>query len=466
MRRLLGIIVLLSVWSCQSETTEPTEPEPEKSLSAEELMDPTACQECHPKHFTEWSGSMHAYASFDPVFRAMNQRAQRETGGEIGDFCVGCHAPMALALGLTEDGLNLESVPAYAQGVTCYVCHSVDGIEQLHNNGLVLATDGVLRGGIKDPVDNPAHASAYSPYLDREELKSSDLCGSCHDIVNGHGVHLEKTYAEWKASLYAKDDPAAQQSCGQCHTRGRDDVAAEMEGVGLRRVHNHQMVGVDVALNDFPQKAQQLARIQRELSFSLSSLLCVRQADGRNDIEVALENIGVGHSWPSGATFDRRAWIELIGYDEAGDVLFQSGVVQEGEPLRELNDPQLWELGSRGYDASGAPTNDFWKIVRLESELLPAPTSFSMLDPDFTDIHRRRFYTFDGPVPAAVSIRVLVRPIGLDVLDELIEGGDLDAVYRDLMPTFELGFTKVEWFAESREECVPVGHQDFFDTGR
>src|SRR5262245_27439779 len=73
---------------------------PAASLDREALLDPEACQGCHPAAYQEWSGSMHAYASEDPVFRAMNQRAQRETGNELGDFCVKCHAPMAVAAGL------------------------------------------------------------------------------------------------------------------------------------------------------------------------------------------------------------------------------------------------------------------------------------------------------------------------------------------------------------------------------
>ena len=51
---------------------------------------------------------MHAFASRDPVFRAMNQRGQRETNGELGDFCVKCHAPMAVLDKQTTDGLNLD----------------------------------------------------------------------------------------------------------------------------------------------------------------------------------------------------------------------------------------------------------------------------------------------------------------------------------------------------------------------
>ena len=70
---------------------------PTVSLDREALLDPEACRSCHPAAYQEWSGSMHAYAAEDPVFRAMNQRGQRETGGALGDFCVKCHAPMAVA---------------------------------------------------------------------------------------------------------------------------------------------------------------------------------------------------------------------------------------------------------------------------------------------------------------------------------------------------------------------------------
>ena len=69
---------------------------------------------------------MHAYASDDPVFRAMNARGQRETDGGLGDFCVKCHAPMALNEKATTDGLNLDAVPQALHGVTCFYCHTVD----------------------------------------------------------------------------------------------------------------------------------------------------------------------------------------------------------------------------------------------------------------------------------------------------------------------------------------------------
>ena len=62
-----------------------------KMLTPSELLDPAKCQSCHPQQYTDWSGSMHAYASDDPVFVAMNRRGQADTHGELGSFCVDEH---------------------------------------------------------------------------------------------------------------------------------------------------------------------------------------------------------------------------------------------------------------------------------------------------------------------------------------------------------------------------------------
>ena len=99
-----------------------------KDLTREQLMDAEECKSCHPVHYEQWSGSMHAYAADDPVFLAMNARGQEETNGELGDFCVQCHAPMAVRTGATTDGLNLADVPQSLKGVTCYFCHSAESV--------------------------------------------------------------------------------------------------------------------------------------------------------------------------------------------------------------------------------------------------------------------------------------------------------------------------------------------------
>src|SRR6266581_6039630 len=93
---LVATTVLAGLFACTSHT--PEQPPP-ALLARAEMLDPTTCQKCHADHYRDWSGSMHAYASDDPVFLAMNKRGQRETSGALGSFCVKCHAPMAVREG-------------------------------------------------------------------------------------------------------------------------------------------------------------------------------------------------------------------------------------------------------------------------------------------------------------------------------------------------------------------------------
>ena len=79
---VLGILgPASSAVSCSSTKTAPP-----TYFTRDALLDPQTCKQCHANHYADWSASMHAYASDDPVFRAMNQRGQRETHGQLGNF--------------------------------------------------------------------------------------------------------------------------------------------------------------------------------------------------------------------------------------------------------------------------------------------------------------------------------------------------------------------------------------------
>lgn len=444
MRRLacsLGLLFLLA--GCGGE----------KDLDRNALMDPESCKTCHPDHYRQWSGSMHAYAAEDPVFLAMNARGQRETNGDLGDFCVQCHAPMAVREGATTDGLNLDEVPDHLKGVTCFFCHNAVGTHDDKNAAVDLADDLVMRGGLPDPTDNTAHRSEYSKMHDRLELESADLCGSCHDIETPKGVHLERTYKEWRGSLFSHQTPAEQQTCGLCHMEGEEGTAADYEGVGLRRVHNHQMVGVDVALTDFPEKEDQANLIQRRLDTTVVLQLCVMRGTGGVTVAVDLENLAAGHNWPSGASQDRRAWLELRGYLGPNEV-FSTGVLPEGTPLMELDDPNLWRFGDDIYDENGEQVHMFWEAAEVESNTLIAPTALTPFDTGWIDPHVRREFQLPTVVDR-VEAKIHIRPMGLDVLDELIAGDDLAPEIRDRIPTFTLRATEITWRAEDDESCVP-----------
>lgn len=449
--RRLAFISLVCLLGCQPDSEGPGTPK----LSPEALQDPEACKSCHPVHYDEWSGSMHAYAAEDPLFLAMNARGQRETQGELGDFCVQCHAPMAVLTGATTDGLNLDELPRSQKGVTCYFCHQVDAVNGTHNNPLSLAFDNVMRGGLSDAAQSKAaHRTRYSPLHDRDRLESSDMCGTCHDIVTPLGAHIERTYTEWKETLYARDDPTQQLSCSSCHMQGRDGLVADVEGVSLRRVHSHTFAGVDVALTPFPNREAQRDEVQRQLDTTLVADICVFQDAGLTSIHVILENVAAGHSWTSGAAADRRAWVELEAFDGAGNIVFESGKVAEGQALVELDDPQLFRIGDKLLGESGEEVHMFWEAADYETALLPGPTALSPLDPGWRDTHVTHIYSVPGAVPERIAMRVKIRPFGLDIVDDLVASGDLDPAIRSEIPTFTLRATDIEWLAAKGKSCV------------
>ena len=421
-------------------------------LTAEELLDPEACAECHAEHYRQWSGSMHAYAADDPVFLAMNQRGQEETDGALGDFCIRCHAPMALELGETTDGTNAADLPQHLKGVTCAFCHRTEDVTEDHNNGLVMSSDdGLMRGGIDDPVATHAHDSAYSPLHDRLQGDSASLCGSCHDVVTPAGVHLERTFEEWRGSVFSHEG-LSQLTCGNCHMRGYDGPAFTGEGAPTRRVHEHQMVGVDVAITDWPERDEQLQMVQEDLDTTLYASMCVRPSDGLFDVEVTLENVAAGHAFPSGTAQDRRVWVEVRAWADDTEVL-SSGVVADGEPLTDLVDPFLWRIGDRILDEDGQEVHMFWDAVEVDSDLLPASTTLDPTDPDYIHWVQRTYPIVTLP-PTRVEMRVRMRPIGLDVMQSLVDSGHLDAAYLAEIPTFDLAATVLTWDGDLGS-CVP-----------
>jgi hypothetical protein len=420
-------------------------PPPGTPLTAEQLMDPASCTACHPDHVREWARSMHAYASDDPVFMAMNRRGQRETHGALGSFCIQCHAPLAFRSGTSSNGLNLASLPLPMKGVTCFFCHTADSVSDTHNAPVHLAGDGVMRGGIADPLPTAAHHASYSSLHDREQTDSAKICGSCHDIVTTLGAPIERTYQEWQRSLYAA--APIDLSCGKCHMDGRDAVAAQVQGAKTRKVHSHVFPAVDTALTPFPDPDLLQSEVQAILLSTLQASLCVEEVPGQR-IYAVLDNVGAGHAWPSGATQDRRVWIEVRAYS-GGTEIYRSGYVSSSSVAVEgLPDPDLWLVRDCMFDPNGRPVSMFWQAAEVKSNQLPTPLTTNKADPRYYQTHVDRRFPASGDLPALpdrVTMRVRLQPIGRAVLDDLVVSGDLDPSIRDKMPTLDVPGGALEW---------------------
>ena len=182
------------------------------------------------------------------------------------------------------------------------------------------------------------------------------------------------------------------------------------------------------------------------LDNTVQTTICVD--DAARKILVALDNVAAGHSWPSGASQDRRAWVDVTAYSGT-DVIYQSGVA-DGETPETAADPDLWMIRDCIFDdtpergphvlAGGEP--DHQSALGLDHPVLSDPTSF-------TKSHQKIVYPVSAPLttsPDRIDVRVFLKAIGDDVLASLVQSNDLDPAVVAAVPTYQLqGAATVEW---------------------
>lgn len=351
------------------------------SMPRDPTVDPAAfasadtCETCHPDHVRQWRTSNHAYAMIDPVFRVLAMQRQVDLDGREDQFCIQCHSAIATRGGEVVPGFTFEGLSPIAQeGITCVSCHQVSEVVRPVNSGLMLDQDGPLRGPITDPVDTPAHRSEPADFV-----RTSEFCGACHDVVETDGLELERPYQEWL------DSPSREQGqvCQDCHMPSTSGPAAT--GAPDREVHDHRWVGVDVPLADGFVDATELAAMQAATAQLLEDVAAVTldapssvEAGSTFDLALTVENRIPAHGLPTGTTFLRQVWMEVVVTDAAGDVIYETGTLDANGDLRDhwseldpYGDHDLLSFSSRLIDARAEPTVFTWIADEHASSTLP-----------------------------------------------------------------------------------------------
>ncbi len=387
------------------------------------------------------------------------------SGGE--GWCVNCHAPgqnlgrqlpgwNALFNGEQNRPLGELLSPAALDGVGCTFCHQVGGPVRpgasasgeyegnptwtsfatgaafsarpsvhdrragISNSGYRLEPSVLLASGrgARELVPGGAHARPTAEQ--REYLRSSAFCGSCHDVrlfgtdVLGrergeHFKRLRNGYSEWLSyaeQREARGLPAP--SCQSCHLSTYPGVcvagSAPAGGSALdascpegthfeerspgalalghaaaaqgeeRPLHPHYFSGVEVPLGEelplslADERVLDAAglplgvRARRDILLRKSVRLTLGRvgAVGRNlEIPVTVENVGAGHRVPAGFSQERELWLELVVTDSRGRVLYEVGqVARPDEDLADKRFTRITTLATR-FDAEGRPEGMF-----------------------------------------------------------------------------------------------------------
>jgi hypothetical protein len=358
------------------------------------LEDPSVgCVTCHGNYdqvvepWHTWRGSMMAQSMRDPLMLATMVVAEQDAPSS-GDLCLRCHTPGGWQEGRSTDTSGGMITAKDRQGVQCDFCHrlvdphyqegvsppedvpildDLDEIPLNYANGqFVTDPDPVRRGPYAD-------AQASHQFLESPFHRSSDICGTCHDVSNPAFVQgsspaeyvpsdfntahpdgdlrnmfpVERTFSEWSMSEYASTGVYAPQfagnkpggivsTCQDCHMKDVSGAGANEPGSPTRTdLPLHDMTGgnhfaIDLVNEWFPgesttaQLEDGKQRALHMLSLAATMELTSGSQGGHPTLTVSVTN-ETGHKLPSGYPEGRRIWLNVRGYDVNGTVVYESG---------------------------------------------------------------------------------------------------------------------------------------------
>jgi hypothetical protein len=160
--------------------------------------------------------------------------------------------------------------------------------------------------------------------------------------------------------------------------------------------------------------------------------------------------------------------VEVIAYS-GSKVIYQSGVVPDGMSVANIDpkvDPDFWLLRDQMFDSQNKPVSMFWQAASIQGNEIPELTTFDAQDPAFWYTHIIQTFPRSprnatvgipgGQMPDRVTLRMRLQPIGLEVLSDLVDGGDLDPSAVGSMPTYDVGFLSEDGGIQSGLEWTPA----------
>jgi hypothetical protein len=327
---------------------------------------------CHSQIVEEWKPSAHRYAAMDPLFQKVQSVMAEQNGPESTRYCGGCHDPISLFSGAKNVFVeDLTGLHGYNEGISCLACHGVRETDLQGNANYVMAqppaylwqwrTEGV--GKLASDFLIRTYPDQHNE-LSKRMFKAPEYCAACHkqfidQEVNRVGwVQLQNQYDNWKAShWFVEGDPSRTIECRECHmplVASNDPAAGDPVDYnrspedGMHRSHRfiaaNSLVPALLELEGWQEQVELTAewlkgdfRIPEiadkwpegpvvELALDVPE----RAAPGeRIPVRVILTANKVGHDFPTGPLDIIQSWINVRVTDDAGQVVFSSGDVDE-----------------------------------------------------------------------------------------------------------------------------------------
>lgn len=343
----------------------------ETYIPAKSLNQSARCGEagCHPDIYHQWQQSAHRNSSFNnPFYKAAVMYLMETADSVTVRWCASCHDPVMLYSGLMKSTPDMN-LPEAEAGITCEVCHGITNIPDITGNA-----NYILGNPIEYPfASHDGFIKTVNKMLIRlkPELHSKNMlnpihtgekfCATCHKVSLDEPINHyrwlrgQDEYDAWQASGVSHNavasfyNPPQPLDCRDCHmyTELSND-----KGNDNGRINSHYFPAANTALPFLPHQYNEEwfertayflkenrvtvdifgAIIDGNLIAPLDEVLRIKPGqDIRLEIVVRTRNIG--HSFPGGTIDSNEPWLEVVGSDKSGNIMFSSGQLQSDKTV-------------------------------------------------------------------------------------------------------------------------------------
>ncbi len=377
-----------------------------------EYESPAVCSACHTGIHAQWKGSMHAAAFIDPIFQALWKIGEKETEGFTNNLCGGCHGAVGvLSKELTFKDGEFQAPEIAKEGIHCDLCHTIvsssfaDTPNYEPGNASFIAEPGPVKRGPHADSESPYHDTAYS------ELHTSSLfCANCHQVFHpATNFHIERTYDEWKYSVYAQNNI----QCQDCHMMPVDKAAetartlkkqtnpgkSAVMGPQRDTIATHEFVGANFTVPELLGNTQhaEMARKRLQSAAELSIDAPARlQAGTLGKISITVTNVGAGHNLPTSLTDVRQMWLDVQITDATGRQIYRSGNIDAQGAI--TGDPRIFN--AHALDKDGKDTHKPWEIAKFKYNRTIPPKGSAI---------ENFFFLVPADTQGALNVRAVLR---------------------------------------------------------
>ena len=400
------------------------------------------CADCHYQIALEWRGSSHRHAASNPVYVANLTAPRTEDNLSKDRGCDACHSPISQYENPANSRMDLESSPAYVEGVSCLSCHTarlLDGDTPTHH--LFTPYQPYLYTNSDHRIARAIHnyllrimPEQHMQDMGRDTLQNEAICAPCHesridDRTNSkEALTASNVYSSWLDSPSAKnrDERSSHlenNQCQDCHMPllTGNDPSADANGM----YRSHRFIGANLLIPILYGDRTQFLRTKSFLQ--TNKIRITIEKPHRHDatqsekyvneylrantetpayyylneqasIQVIVTNAGVGHDFPGGAKEISEVWLEIIVTDATGQRIFQSGGLLEDLQV----DPQAYFYGLAPQNLEGSG------LAEHEVVHQSAGKTIKVIPPGKSDVVSYKFY-IPGWTKSPITISAVLK---------------------------------------------------------